>query len=87
MIWGVSETPSHPVDPHRPQRADEQPQQVADSIRQQLLQDGKNKAMADWVSGLAKDFCSDSKIKYQVGYSPSPDPCAVTTTSATTTTG
>jgi hypothetical protein len=61
--------------------------QVAASIRQQLLQQDKNKAMTDWVSGLTKDFCGNSMIKYQVGYSPSPDPCAVTTTSAATTTG
>ena len=61
--------------------------QVASSIRQQLLQQKKNQAMSDWVSSLTKDFCSGSKIKYQAGFQPSPDPCAVTTTSATTTTG
>ena len=41
--------------------------------------------MTDWVSGLTKSFCSGSKIKYQVGYKPSSDPCAATTTNATTT--
>jgi hypothetical protein len=80
--WFVIE----PLGPVKPKSVTPE-KQVADSIRQQLLQDRKNKAMADWVSGLAEDFCGDSKIKYQVGYTPSPDPCAATTTSATTTTG
>jgi parvulin-like peptidyl-prolyl isomerase len=60
--------------------------QVSDSIKQQLLQNQKNQAMTTWVSDLTKSFCSSSKVKYQVGYSPSPDPCTVTTTGATTTT-
>ena len=59
--------------------------QVADSIKQQLLQQQKNQEMTNWVSDLTKSFCSGSKVKYQAGYTPSPDPCTVTTTSATTT--
>ncbi|HVC87874.1 MAG TPA: SurA N-terminal domain-containing protein [Gaiellaceae bacterium] len=59
--------------------------QVSTSIKQQLLQTAKNQAMTDWVAGLTKSFCSGSKIRYQVGYAPSPDPCTVTTTNATTT--
>jgi parvulin-like peptidyl-prolyl isomerase len=60
--------------------------QVDASIKQQLLQQQKNQAMTDWVTSLTKSFCSGSKIKYQVGYKPTPDPCAsVTTTNATTT--
>jgi parvulin-like peptidyl-prolyl isomerase len=59
--------------------------QVASSIKQQLLQQKKTQAMTDWVSSLTKSFCSGSKIKYQVGYKPSPDPCTSTTTNATTT--
>jgi foldase protein PrsA len=59
--------------------------QVSASIKQQLLQQNKNQAMTDWVSGLTKSFCSGSKIKYQVGFAPTPDPCAATTTNATTT--
>lgn len=58
--------------------------QVAPTIRQQLLQQKKNQAMSDWVSKLSKDFCSGSKIKYQVGYKPSPDPCASTTNATST---
>jgi hypothetical protein len=39
--------------------------------------------MTKWVEDMKKDYC-DGKIKYQVGYQPSPDPCS--TTSGTTTT-
>jgi len=61
---------------------------VSASIKNQLLQQKKNQEMTTWVSGLTKSFCSGSKIKYQVGFKPTPDPCASTaTTSATTTTG
>ena len=61
--------------------------QVAASIKQQLLQTNKNQAMTDWASSLSKSFCSGSKVKYQVGYTPTPDPCAPTTTTNATTTG
>jgi parvulin-like peptidyl-prolyl isomerase len=59
--------------------------QVATSIEQQLLQTKKNQAMTDWVSSTTKGFCSGSQIKYQVGFTPSPDPCTVTTTNSTST--
>jgi parvulin-like peptidyl-prolyl isomerase len=59
--------------------------QVSSAIKQQLLQQNKNQAMTDWATALTKSFCSGSKIKYQVGFTPSPDPCASTTTNATTT--
>ena len=59
--------------------------QVSASIKQQLIQTKKNQAMTDWVSSTTKGFCSGSQIKYQVGYAPSPNPCTVTTTNATTT--
>jgi parvulin-like peptidyl-prolyl isomerase len=58
--------------------------QVANTISQQLLQQDKNQAMTDWVTSLTKSYCSGSKIKYQVGYKPSPDPCASTTNATTT---
>jgi peptidyl-prolyl cis-trans isomerase C len=60
---------------------------VAASIRQTLLQQDKNQTMTDWVAALTKSFCSGSKLRYQAGYAPnsSTDPCAVTTTNATTT--
>ena len=59
--------------------------QVATSIKQQLLQTKKNQAMTDWVAATTKGFCSGKQIKYQTGFTPSPDPCAVTTTNATST--
>jgi parvulin-like peptidyl-prolyl isomerase len=59
--------------------------QVATSIKQQLLQTKKNQAMTDWVSSTTKGFCSGSQIKYQAGFTPSPDPCTVTTTNSTST--
>jgi parvulin-like peptidyl-prolyl isomerase len=55
---------------------------VDDSIKQQLEQQQKNETMTKWVEDTKKDYCS-SKIKYQVGYKPNPDPCA-TVTGATT---
>ena len=58
--------------------------QVSDSIKQQLVQQKKNEAMTTWVNGLTKDFCKGSKVKYQVGYKPNPDPCATATTSTKT---
>ena len=58
--------------------------QVAESIRQQLLQTKKNEAMTKWVSDIEKEFCGGSEIKYQAGYKPSPDPCAKPATTATT---
>jgi parvulin-like peptidyl-prolyl isomerase len=58
--------------------------QVASSIRQQLLQQKKNTVVTDWTNKLTKQFCGGSKVRYAVGYSASPDPCATTTTSSTT---
>jgi peptidyl-prolyl cis-trans isomerase C len=59
--------------------------QVANSIRQQLQSTAKNQTMTNWVADLTKSYCSGSKVKYQAGYAPSPDPCASTTSTATTT--
>jgi peptidyl-prolyl cis-trans isomerase C len=61
--------------------------QVSATIKQQLLSQKNGQATTDWANQLTKSFCSDSKIKYQVGYTPNPDPCAVTTTSTGSTTG
>jgi len=58
---------------------------VKATISQQLLQDKKNQVMTDWVNSLTKEFCGGSKLKYQVGYQPSPDPCSTVTTSTATT--
>lgn len=42
--------------------------QVKESIRQQLIQDKKNKAMEDWVADMRKDL--EDETAYQVGYKP-----------------
>jgi len=54
---------------------------VAPQIKSQLGQ----QAITTWVNNLTKTYCSGSKIKYQVGYKPSPDPCASSTTTNTST--
>jgi parvulin-like peptidyl-prolyl isomerase len=56
------------------------------TIKSTLLQQAKSDAINAWSTTITKQFCSGSQIKYQVGYQPSPDPCAATTTSNTTTT-
>jgi len=46
--------------------------QVKEAIRQQLVQDKKNKRMESWVKDMRKDL--DDETAYQVGYKPtSPD--------------
>jgi parvulin-like peptidyl-prolyl isomerase len=52
---------------------------VRDSIRQQLLQEKRNKTMTDWVEAMKKDL--DEQTSYQVGFAP---PQASTTTTGTT---
>lgn len=51
--------------------------QVQAAIRQQLLQDRKNKEMQSWVADMRKDLAKDTS--YQVGYKPS----STSTTSST----
>jgi foldase protein PrsA len=62
---------------------------VKASIRQQLEQQQKQDAMTKWVDDLKKKFCGGSHIKYQVGYTPNPDPCAaiLSNTNSTSTAG
>ena len=57
---------------------------VRASIRQQLEQQRKNEKITKWLEDTKKDFCT-GKIKYQVGYTPNPDPCATLTGSTATT--
>jgi parvulin-like peptidyl-prolyl isomerase len=52
--------------------------QVKESIRQQLLRDRQNQAMAKWVKDTKKDF--EHKIHYQVGYAPPKTSSSATTT-------
>jgi foldase protein PrsA len=51
---------------------------VKEQIRQQLLQEKRTKATADWAKDLNKEF--KNKISYQVGYAP---PATTGTTTAT----
>ncbi len=60
--------------------------QVAATIRAQLLQEKQNQTMTDWVNTTAKNYCHGSKIAYQAGYKPTPDPCASLTSTTPTTT-
>jgi len=60
--------------------------QVASTIKTTLNSQKKSTALSDWAAGVTKSYCSGSKVAYQVGYTPSPDPCAaVTSTNQTTT--
>jgi parvulin-like peptidyl-prolyl isomerase len=59
---------------------------VKSSIRQQLEQQKKQDEMTKWVDGIKKKFCNASRIKYQVGYAPNPDPCAAILSNTTSTT-
>jgi len=58
---------------------------AAKSIQTTLDQQQQQKAASDWADGVAKTYCSGGKIKYQVGYAPSPDPCDAIATKVTTT--
>lgn len=64
---------------------------VAETIRAQLEQQDRNQEMTDWVTKITRSYCDGGKIKYQVGYQPTPDPCAslatATNTTATSTSG
>ena len=42
-------------------------------------------AMTDWASNLAKKICTGGDISYQIGYTPTPNPCTQYTAPATTT--
>jgi foldase protein PrsA len=57
--------------------------QVRASIKQQLEQQKKSDKLNKWLEDTKKSYCN-GKIKYQVGYTPNPDPCA-TLTAATST--
>jgi parvulin-like peptidyl-prolyl isomerase len=57
---------------------------VKASIQQQLLQQKKNAAMTKWVDDTKKSYCSGSKVRYAVGFTPNPDPCAKPAKTTTT---
>jgi hypothetical protein len=76
--WFVVE----PLGPVKPKSTTSE-KKVSSSIQQQLLQTKKNQAMTDWASKLTKHYCGGSRVKYQPGYAPSPDPCTATNTVTT----
>jgi parvulin-like peptidyl-prolyl isomerase len=57
--------------------------QAGKQIQQQLLTEKKNAFMTTWVTNIQKSYCTGGKVKYQVGFAPSPDPCAATKTTTT----
>ena len=42
-------------------------------------------AMTEWAGNLAKNICTGGDISYQIGYTPTPNPCTQYTAPATTT--
>src|SRR6266568_4380273 len=54
------------------------------SIKQQLEQQRKADKSTKWLEDTKKNYCN-GRIKYQVGYQPSPDPCATLMISTSTT--
>jgi hypothetical protein len=58
--------------------------QVSAAIKNQLLTQKKTKIANDFVATMAKSYCKG--IRYQAGYSASPDPCAASSSTTTTTT-
>jgi parvulin-like peptidyl-prolyl isomerase len=60
-------------------------QEVSASISAQLVQQKRNQQMTDWVTKIAKSYCGGSKVTYQAGYQPVPDPCQTLTTPPATT--
>jgi foldase protein PrsA len=55
---------------------------VQATIRQLLQKQQKDEAMTKWVADIKTKYC-DSRIKYQVGYEPNPDPCTVASSTTT----
>jgi parvulin-like peptidyl-prolyl isomerase len=51
-------------------------QKAAPAIRKQLDSTKQSAAAQAWLTGVQKGYCGGGKISYQVGYAPSPDPCA-----------
>jgi parvulin-like peptidyl-prolyl isomerase len=54
---------------------------VKSSIKGQLEDQKKRDALTKWVEDIKNKYCK-SRIKYQVGYAPNPDPCTTGTTTS-----
>ena len=78
--WFVIE----PLGPVKPQATTPE-KQVASQIKTTLLGTKQKAAVTAFSSSLTKSYCHGSKIKYQVGYTPTQNACTATTTNATTT--
>jgi foldase protein PrsA len=78
--WFVIE----PLGPVKPKSTTPE-KQVASQIKTTLLGTKQKQAVADFSSSLTKSYCHGSKIRYQVGYTPTQDACTATTTNTTTT--
>ncbi len=59
---------------------------AAPAIRKQLASSKQQQTASDWMTTVAKTYCSGGKIVYQSGYTPSPDPCTTINSSNPTTT-
>jgi hypothetical protein len=58
--------------------------EVAAAIKQSLKQQQQQSVMTNWASDLTKQYCKGTRVKYQAGYAPSPDPCAAINSTTTT---
>jgi hypothetical protein len=58
--------------------------QVAAVIKQALMQQQQQTVMTKWATDLTKQYCKGSRVKYQAGYAPTPDPCAAINSTTTT---
>ncbi len=74
-----------PLSPIKPQTTTPETK-VAASIKTTLLTSAKSTVASTWSTNLTKAYCTGSQVVYQVGFEPSPDPCATITTSNATTT-
>ncbi len=74
-----------PLSPIKPATATPE-KKVAASIKSTLLTTKKNAVADTWATNLGKSFCTGKQIVYQVGFAPSPDPCAASSTTSATTT-
>jgi parvulin-like peptidyl-prolyl isomerase len=59
---------------------------AAPTIRKQLQSSKQQQTASNWMTNVAKTYCTGGKIVYQAGYTPSPDPCTTIESSNPTTT-
>ena len=59
---------------------------AAAAIRQLLTQQQESTLLTAWAKNLTKEYCKGSRVKYQAGYAPSPDPCSTINSTTSTST-